>query len=272
MCPIARIVAALISFVLLAGCGCGDTPATRQLQITEYVGWPSGSGPIIVDFAQLPPGSVEKRIERKDACGHPITELRIGANCPIKVVLVPMTQPARSVVLEPVATTTAPSPPRPSELARTEFAMLPGETITATTDSGTVAIHADDRLKRSYSWAGATRSLTTWPRDERWYGSLGVYFPGPGRHWEPHNGITRAVVEEGQQHFSSVEEAIDWVHKREKLESMAYVYTPAGLVVGWKTVPDREQLHVDVWQLLINGKKPVDIPGASSTAIRVTRK
>src|SRR5207247_1891078 len=80
---------------------------------------------------------------------------------------------------------------RPAELAKTEFAMVPGETITATTSVGTMELRADDWLKRSYTWEGATRSVEMWPRNERWYGSLGVYFPGDGRHWEEHHGITR---------------------------------------------------------------------------------
>lgn len=41
-----------------------------------------------------------------------------------------------------------------------------------------------------------------------------------------------AVLEEGQQHFSSVDEAQRWLAKREKF--MDYVSTRDGLVVGWK--------------------------------------
>lgn len=224
-----------------------------------------------VDVSQLPLGAIDKRVERKDACGNPITELTISSNCPIKVVLVPLTRPSDSTAAERAATTTSALQPRPAELSRTEFAMSPGETVTATTPSGTIAIRADGWLKRSYTWDGATRTLAMWPRDERWYGSLGAYFPGPGRHWEPHNGITRAVVDEGQQHFGSAHDAVEWIHRYEKLALIPYAYTPEGLVVGWKTVPAREQLNVDVWQILVNGQKPKNLPGASSEAIRVTR-
>ena len=170
----------------------------------------------------------------------------------------------------PVPGATQPSPAtRPAELATTEFAMLPGETITATTSVGTVQVRADDWLKRSYTWEGATRSVEMWPRNERWYGSLGVYFPGDGRHWEEHHGITRGVVQEGQQHFDSVEAAMAWISKPEQ-KWMPYVYRNDGLMVGWTKVLQREQLNVDVWQILINGKKPTSLPGATDAAIRVS--
>lgn len=156
---------------------------------------------------------------------------------------------------------------RPADLAQTEFAMVPGQTIAATTPLGTIQIRADDWLKRSYTWEGATRSVKMWPRAERWDGSLGVYYPGPGRHWQEHHGITRGVVQEGQQQFDSLEKAVDWISKQ---QWMPYVYRNDGLVVGWGKVPDREQLNVDVWQIMINGKKPTTLPGATDAAIRVS--
>ena len=145
--------------------------------------------------------------------------------------------------------------------------MVPGQTITATTPVGTIAIRADDWLKRSYTWEGATRSVVMRPRTRRWYGSLGVYYPGSGRHWKEHKGITRGVLQEGQQRFESVEQAVDWI---DKWVWMPRVYTHDGLVVGWAKVPEREQLNVDVWQILVNGQKPSTMPGATDSAIRVS--
>lgn len=155
---------------------------------------------------------------------------------------------------------------RPAELAKTEFAMVPGQTISATTPVGTIHVRADDWLERSYTWAGDTRSVTMWPRSERWYGSLGVYYPGPGRHWRDHDGITRGVVQEGQQHFESLEAAVAWLAKP---QWMPHVYTSDGLVVAWTKVPAREQLNVDVWQVMVRGRKPSNLPGASGDVIEV---
>jgi hypothetical protein len=161
-----------------------------------------------------------------------------------------------------------PATTRPAELAQTEFAMVPGQTITARTPPGTIRISADDWLRRSYTWEGATRSVEMWPRDERWYGSLGIYYPGPGRHWEEHRGITRGVVQEGQQHFTSEQEALAWIRSQSGWKP--HVYTRHGLVVGWRKVPEREQLDVDVWQIMVNGRKPPDLPGATDAAIQVS--
>ena len=152
--------------------------------------------------------------------------------------------------------------------ARNEVVMSPGMKITATTPVGKITITAGKGLKRSYTWEGATRSVEMTPRDERWYGSLGLYFPGPGEHWKEHKGITRGVVEEGQQHFKTAQQARQWLAGR---KYMPYVYRGDGLVVGWQKVPARKQLNVEVWQIFINGKKPARLPGSSDDKIVVER-
>jgi len=145
--------------------------------------------------------------------------------------------------------------------------MTPGMRITATTPAGTIAITALDELTRAYTWEGATRTLQMWPREERWYGSLGLYYPGPGNHWQEHNGITRAVVEEGQQHFKTGAEALDFLRHR---NYMPWVYTHDGLAVGWMKVLPRAQLSVEVWQLLVNGKKPAHLAGSQDDKIVIS--
>jgi hypothetical protein len=147
-----------------------------------------------------------------------------------------------------------------------EIVMTPGTSITASTPQGTITITAGKNLKRSYTWEGATRSVTMWPRQNRWYGSLGLYYPGPGEHWVKHNGITRAVVEEGQQHFATEQQAIDWLHARTYL---SYVWRTDGLVVGWSKTPERRQLSVEVWQIIVDGKQPTQFPGSADAKISV---
>lgn len=104
-----------------------------------------------------------------------------------------------------------------------------------------------------------------WPRQERWYGSLGLYYPGPGNHWKSHNGITRGVLGEGQQHFKTVEETLAWISEQKRW--MPFVYRNDGLVVGWRKVPPRKQLNVEVWQIYINGEKPMALPGSEDDKI-----
>ncbi|MBA3480990.1 MAG: hypothetical protein H0T51_04150 [Pirellulales bacterium] len=123
---------------------------------------------------------------------------------------------------------------------------------------------AGQGLRRDYSWDGATRSVEMWPREKRWYGSLGLYYPGPGNHWRNHKGISRGVVQEGQQHFVTIAKATTWL-KEQKWQPL--VWNNSGLVVGWSKTPERQQLNVDVWQLYIDGKKPTKLPGANDKAI-----
>jgi hypothetical protein len=150
--------------------------------------------------------------------------------------------------------------------AKNEVAMSPGSKITATTLQGKITITAGKGLKRSYTWDGATRSVEMEPRGNRWYGSLGIYFPGPGNHWENNNGITRGVVQEGQQHFKTIEEATKWINDQ---QWPSLVYRNDGLAVGWRKHLPRQQLNVDVWQIYIDGKKPTTMPGASDDRIVV---
>jgi len=135
---------------------------------------------------------------------------------------------------------------------KNEIVMPPNATISATTKEGKIVIKSGKGLKRYYTWDGATRSVVMWPRSERWFGSFGIYYPGVGSHWMPVNGISRGVVEEGQQNFDSLEEAEVWLNK----DCQHCVYNDSGLVVSFFKSPDREQINVDVWQIHIGGKTP----------------
>jgi hypothetical protein len=133
-----------------------------------------------------------------------------------------------------------------------EIVMSPDATITAKTESGTITIKSGKGLKRYYSWNGVTRSVVMWPRTCRWYGSFGLYYPGPGSHWLPnHEGVSRGVLDEGQQHFDTQEEAIVWLKK----QNQDCVYNDNGLVVCFSINLGREQINVDVWQIYIGGDK-----------------
>lgn len=154
-----------------------------------------------------------------------------------------------------------------NSLHQVEVVMTPGMRITANTPAGSMTITAGEGLVRSYTWEGSTRSVEMVPRAERWHGSLGLYYPGPGEHWKEHHGIARGVVEEGQQHFQTVDEAMKWIQSR---KWMPYVYTDNGLIVGWRKVPSRKQLNVEVWQILIAGKKPNHLPGSQNSKIGIS--
>ncbi|MGI8924157.1 MAG: ankyrin repeat domain-containing protein [Fimbriimonadales bacterium] len=177
---------------------------------------------------------------------------------------------------QPEATTSTTPPPleartpavraaKPKAI-KNELVMSPGMTITATTSGGKMVITAIDEFTRTYTWEGATRSAELQPRTERWYGSLGAYFPGPGDHWKNHNGITRGVLEEGQRHVKTVAEALKWIREQ---SWQRHVHRDDGLFVGWGKVPERNQLNVEVWQIYVKGKKPTRLPGSNNKAIVV---
>lgn len=155
-------------------------------------------------------------------------------------------------------------PPVPKQ---SEIVMPPCSIIIAKNSWCTLTIIAGKGLKRSYSWEGDTRSVTMIPRKERWYGSLGLYYPGPGNHWQEHEGITRGVLEEGQQHFKSIGEAIKWLNRHQPI-----VYRDDGLAVSFFKNPERHQLNVRVFQIYINGEKPSRIPGSKNADIKITTK
>jgi hypothetical protein len=93
-----------------------------------------------------------------------------------------------------------------------------------------------------------------------------MYYPGPGDHWNGHNGITRGVVEEGQQHFKTAEEAAKWISAQ---QWAPLVYRNDGLAVGYRKELSRSQLDVVVWQIYIDGRKPTKLPGADDDKIVV---
>ncbi|HEY1122418.1 MAG TPA: hypothetical protein VGE67_12490 [Haloferula sp.] len=150
-----------------------------------------------------------------------------------------------------------------------ELVMAEGDRITATTSAGTVEIVAGKGLERTYTWEGASRHAKLWPRTERWDGSMGAYFPGPGQHWKSHHGVTRGVLEEGQQHFKRESEALAWLRRQSGY--YATVYSKQGLVVTFDKSPDRRQINVEVAQIFIDGKVPGSLPGASHGKLQFQR-
>jgi hypothetical protein len=153
-----------------------------------------------------------------------------------------------------------------SDTLKIELVMSEGETIKATTQMGEITIVAGKGLKRTYKWDGCKRSITMWARKERWYGSLGAYYPAPSYlHWFACNGISRCVVDEGIQHFNNEKALYKWILDIKWLE---FVYTSDGLLVCWQKSPQREQLNVEVWQLLVNDKKPSKLKGANDSKIQ----
>ena len=141
--------------------------------------------------------------------------------------------------------------------------------ITIETKNGILTITAGNGFTRIYSWAGNSRSAVLWPRKERWNGSLGIYYPGVGNHWEKHDGITRGILEEGQLNFTSLDDLTKELSSYEENENL--VFNDNGLCVFWsKTDGAGGTMTVFVWQLYVNHEKPQRIPGSRNDKIKIT--
>lgn len=184
---------------------------------------------------------------------------------------VPSMPPAPSTTLSDAAVRADSDQRFPVLLAgdKMELVLSEGDTIVATTGAGKIEILAGAGLKRSYTWEGATRTAKLLPREERWNGSFGAYFPGPGEHWRNHNGITRGVLQEGQQHFKDKKAALDWLATRQKWYPT--VFTNSGLAVSFGKVAERRQINVEVWQIMIEGKPPKGLRGANDTKVQFVK-
>ena len=162
---------------------------------------------------------------------------------------------------------------------RCEAVMVEGMSISFTNSNGSMTVTAGKGFDRQYTWAGDTRTVTMYPRKKRWLGSLGMYNPGDFESgklepWKYHDGIKRFVVEEGQRHFTNTTDVIKWLESRSRFYD--YIHNDQGLVVGMAM--DRQPLspdappgtlHVDVWQIYINGKKPQKLDGSKNANIAV---
>jgi hypothetical protein len=147
-----------------------------------------------------------------------------------------------------------------------EIVMAARSTLTVTNTAGTLAVKAGNGVNRCYTWDAETRCIEMWPREHRWEGSRGLYFPGPGEHWADNHGVTRGVLEESLLFFHDVAEFMVWLKSR---EGFPFVYRNDGLVAGWRKNLDRKQLNVEVYQVLLGDQmtKPTSLPGADDAAI-----
>jgi hypothetical protein len=150
-----------------------------------------------------------------------------------------------------------------------EIVMTAGMEITARTGQGDIKIRAGRDFERYYTWDDGTRSAKLWPRKQRWYGSLGIYYPGPGEHWKSNNGITRGVLQEGILWFNTVENALSWIEWA-RSTGIDYVYTDSGLIIGFGKVLARKQINVNVWQIMVDGEKPLALPRSNNHLVIVS--
>ena len=149
--------------------------------------------------------------------------------------------------------------------APAELVLQDGTVVIARSQSGDIVIRAKGQLGRTYEWSGCSLRAHMRRRESRWLGSLGIYDPAGSLgalseifpSWFKCNGVSRTVVEEGQLHFPSKQEAQNWLARYSKTSST--VWSDDGLVVQWSFDLPREQINVDVWQVCIAGSRPAGL-------------
>ena len=144
--------------------------------------------------------------------------------------------------------------------------LKPGESIEATNKFGLVKISYASPVKRKFEWDGTSRIVKLTVRPEPFEGREGMYDPADV--WFV-TFRTRLVIEEYTKNFNSY----DYIYKYLYEGSGVYdwVYTSDGLVVGYGTCPSREEVSIDVFQLLLNGKKPTNLRGARNNQIKLIK-
>ena len=153
----------------------------------------------------------------------------------------------------------------PFRAAPNESVMTKGMVIEASNIFGRIRIEAGEGTRRMFSWDGGSESVRLMKRGSRWYGSLGLYHPGG-------NPSVHLVVDEGQQHFCSENEANEWLLFRR--DRMNWACSSNGLVVGWyKTKkPDRDYwaVIVEVWQVYIKGQMASNLRACTTRSVQNT--
>jgi hypothetical protein len=137
-----------------------------------------------------------------------------------------------------------------------------GDTFEFRNKNGSMHIAADSELERTFTWDGASRSVVMERRKEPWKGALGLYWPGPGDHWEEHNGVTRGVIQEQIRDFEDEAGFREWLTDYQHWYDAKY--TPDGIVAGWSINLGRSQLNVELWRITIGGRQPEKLAGGST--------
>jgi hypothetical protein len=146
-----------------------------------------------------------------------------------------------------------------------EIVLRPGMIIQAITPQGTLVIKAGEDYLRTFEWRGCSESVRLRPTGTTEGENRGLFYPGDGISWWPAcGGVYRAVIQEGQQHFDSETDAAQWLKRRTRF---AYSVRNDGLVVGWDANEKREALEVEVWQVVVMGRKPEKLVGANDESV-----
>ena len=152
----------------------------------------------------------------------------------------------------------------------------PGQSIEATNKFGTVKISYIAPLKRKFEWDGQSRVLKMIRGQEDNPEPTGIAHPeahgmyNPADVWFFSFYDTRLVVGEYTYNFHNIKDIYSFLYEGSAVSD--WVYTSDGLVVGYGYPPSKEAVNIDVYQLLLNGKKPTNLRGARNNQIKLIAK
>jgi hypothetical protein len=154
-------------------------------------------------------------------------------------------------------------------LHATELVMSRGSVIQFIGSLGDMRIWAGNPIRRSYTWNDVNKDTILKAHKDSADESESVFFRG-FTNWKdyPHDGTDSGEFREGQKNFATLEEASGWL--RRKSEKLPTVYRNDGLVVCCGKDTQLRKITVEVWQIVINGSRPVTLPGGVDSNISVS--
>ena len=140
-----------------------------------------------------------------------------------------------------------------------------GESLCFENQNGKVRISYISSLERKYEINNSYAKIVQLvQRTEAFRGRLGLYSPGDS--FALFSSAKRLVLEESVRDFTTEDEI--YTALRESSHYMDWVYTSNGLVCGLGMSPERRQVNITIWRILLKGKEPSNLTGARNYAIR----
>jgi hypothetical protein len=153
-----------------------------------------------------------------------------------------------------------------------KLVMLPDQHIHAITEIGPIKLYASSDLGRSCEWKSATRSATLESRRENSPDGPILNFYGSnedrGEDRGEANVTKRIEFREGRKNFHGLDQATLWI--RQQSAQIPTVYRNDGLLVSSDMDARKNQLTIEIWQILIGANKPTSLPGSDDTKLIVT--
>lgn len=137
---------------------------------------------------------------------------------------------------------------------------LDGETLSVQLGSEFLRIGAKTPSRRTVESSGQSYTFRLKYDNEDHFVVYYRSATGPGMHLD---------YKEGTRDFASEQQALEWLRTR---LGGRMRHTSNGLAAGWMVSPDDSTLFVEVWQIELNGSRPVRLAGADDSAFERGRE